>query len=130
MAMESIIYDFIASEISYRDQALIYEEGTTGDWIYVVLKGRVKMKKKTRKGTAVIATLKEGDVFGELNLFEDVNLGRAETVVADGPVKVGIFDTASLVNELNSASPRLQSLLKALVLRLRDTMKNVSLVAT
>lgn len=128
MGASDVCFSYLATEVDYADQAVIYQEGSEGDWIYVVLRGQVKMKKATARGPVVIATLKEGDVFGELGFFDKVNRARTETIVADGPVHLGIFDIPSLDREIDSASPRFRILLRTIVYRLKETINKIGSV--
>ena len=44
MSVNSEVLGYIVSEESYADKAVIVKEGSVGDWVYVILKGRVKIK--------------------------------------------------------------------------------------
>jgi CRP-like cAMP-binding protein len=129
MAINSMIYGYMVDEHDYADKAVIIEEGSIGDWVYVILEGRVKMRKKTKKGMVTLATFKEGDIFGELPLFDKRDRIRTETVVANGPVKIGILDTSRLDKELELLSPQLRGLMRTLVSRYRDSVKRISDIA-
>ena len=63
MIEDHLLLGYIASEETYEDRTVIIEEGSKGEWICVVLEGRVKVKKKTEKGKVTLDTLKEGDIF-------------------------------------------------------------------
>ena len=129
MPVDSIVYSYIASEESYPDKAVLIEENVTGDWICVILQGRVKVKKQTAKGLVTIYTLKEGDVFGEMALFGKKRGTRRASVIADGPVEIGILDKERLNREFESLSPQLKDLIRTLVTRLADTNHYASLMA-
>ena len=129
MPINNLIYGYVVREEDYPDKSKIIDEGAKGDWAYVILQGKVKVKKKTSKGHVTIDTLKEGEIFGEMALFEIDVLGpfeetrgrRTATIVADGPVKVGILDKLKVLKEFESLSPQLKGLLKILVSRLAKT---------
>ena len=59
----------IALEEAYRDGETIFEEGNSGDWVYVVLSGEVEVSKTVEGKTFTLGTLKPGEVFGELALI-------------------------------------------------------------
>lgn len=120
MALDPRIYSYVKTEESYPDKAVIVKEGAHGDWIYVVLEGRVKVRKKTEKGMLTIATLREGAVFGEMVFLQNRRGQRSATVVADGNVAVGILDVNQLGSELGKLSPMLRKLLSALADRLEE----------
>ena len=75
-----------------------------------------------------LATLKTGDIFGEMALFDKVNKRRTATVMADGPVTVGVLDKERLDNEFESLSPQLKGLIKTLLSRLEKTTKQAGLI--
>ncbi len=61
----------ISKEVYFRDGQSIFEEGSDGNALYTVINGKVNIVKKNQKGKAeVIATLKEGDFFGEIALLD------------------------------------------------------------
>jgi CRP-like cAMP-binding protein len=45
-------------------------EGEEGQGLFLILKGQVEVSKKGTDGKLVLATLKEGDVFGEISLLQ------------------------------------------------------------
>ena len=129
MPVNSIVYSYIASEESYPDKAVIIEENARGDWVCVILQGRAKVKKKTTKGLVTIYTLKEGDIFGEMSLFGKRKGIRMASIIADGPVAIGILDKERLNREFESLSSQLKDLIRTLVTRLADTNHYASLMA-
>ncbi|MDY7037343.1 MAG: cyclic nucleotide-binding domain-containing protein [Thermodesulfobacteriota bacterium] len=128
MAINGLVYGYVASEEEYPDKEKIIEENAQGTWVYVVLEGRVKVKKKTPQGSITIETLKEGAIFGEMALLDKTKGLRSATIVADGPVKIGILDKDRLDKEYELISPQLKDLIKTLVSRLEDTTTKASLV--
>ena len=113
------------NEEDFPDKAFIVKEGAHGEWVYLLLKGRVTIKKKTPKGTLKIATLQEGAVFGEL-LFLQMKKGlRTAAIVADGPVTVGLLDMDRLSKEFRSISPLLKVLISSIAKRLQDATNHL-----
>ena len=129
MAVDSIIYGYIVKEEVVQPDFTIIEEGAKGDWVYVVLKGRVKVKKRTPKGTVTIDTLGEGAIIGEIPFLLKTHQLRTASVIAEGVVKLGILDKERLEKEYELLSPQLKSLIRTLVLRLKETTKKASLIA-
>ena len=63
-----------------KDQVLFVEE-ETGQTLFIILKGTVKISRTSDEGKEVILTiLKSGDFFGELSLLD--GKGRSATVIA------------------------------------------------
>ena len=129
MSVDSFIYGYVANEETYEPNQHIIKEGSKGDWIYVILEGQVKVKKMTAKGTVTIDTLKEGDIFGEMILWQSGKSSRSASVIADGLVKVGLLSTERLLQDYESVSPQLKTLLKSLIMRLAEITKNVAVLA-
>ena len=129
MSLDSFIYGYLASEQTYEDGDYIIKEGSLGDWVYVVLEGKVKVKKMTPKGLVTVDTLKEGDIFGEMILWQAGKGVRTASVVAEGHVQIGILNSERLLQDYESISPKLKLLIKSLIERLSDsTKKAVNLV--
>ena len=129
MPIDSVIYSYIEGHENYPDKAVIIEENAKGDWVYVVLKGQVKVKKKTPKGFVTVYTLKEGEIFGEIALFGKRKGVRTATIVADGPVEIGVLDKVRLDSEFQSLSPQLKSLISTLVSNLGRAINDACLLA-
>ncbi len=129
MALESFIYGYIVKEELFPDQARIIEEGKYGDWVYVVMEGRVKTKKRTSKGMLTINTLGEGSVIGEIPFLKKTDRLRTASIVAYGQVKLGVLDKDRLEKEYEALSPQLKSLCRTMVLRLEETTKKASILA-
>jgi CRP-like cAMP-binding protein len=110
----------IVLEETYEDGEIIFKEGNSGDWVYVVLSGAVEVSKATDGTRYVLSTLKPGDVFGELALIGAVR--RTATTRAIGRTVVGIIDRAFLDREFNKLSTDFRTVLVAMVERFIKTM--------
>lgn len=93
----------------------IVEEGETGIGFYLILDGKVEV----RKGSKLIATLSKGQFFGELSLIDKE--GRSVDVAAVEPTKcfmIAVWIFTALVEK----HPKIAlSMLKELTIRLRAT---------
>ena len=126
MAIDGLVIGYIASEEVYPDKTVIIEEGGKGSWVYVILEGRVKVIKRTRKGVVTLDTLKEGDIFGEMVLLETGQEVRSASVVAtDGPIRLGVLDSERLVKDYGTLSPQLRTLMRSLIRRLKEATDKV-----
>ena len=121
MPIDDFLYGYVAKEEKYDEGEVIIQEGSRGDWVFLILQGRVKVKKSIYKRTVTIAKLIEGDIFGEMILLQSGKGTRSARVVADTYVKVGVLDTRRLINEYESISPRLKNLISSLAQRLEHT---------
>lgn len=123
MTVSQDIFSYVVNEERFPDKAFIIKEGGRGDWIYVILEGRVKLLKKTSKGMMTIDTLTEGDFVGEMSLLKQDSEPRVVSAVADGPVLVGTLDTTLLKQDWDVQPKRLKKLISSLVQNLEDAIK-------
>lgn len=110
-----------ASEEDYREGDNIIEEGSSGDWIYVVVSGTVEISKNIGGQKNVVAMLGPGEVFGELGFLGSIT--RTATARAIGEVSVGIIDRTFLDDEFNKLSPEFRAILVALVKRFKQMLE-------
>ncbi|MBN2061536.1 MAG: cyclic nucleotide-binding domain-containing protein [Deltaproteobacteria bacterium] len=89
----------IATEKSYMDGELIFKEGSSGDWIYIVISGAVEISRTIEGKKLNLAVLKSEDVFGELSFFSGSK--RTTTAIAVGNTTLGLLDRHSLDHEFN-----------------------------
>jgi CRP-like cAMP-binding protein len=115
----------IASYEKYQDGQIIFKEGDSGDWVYVIESGSVELSKMMGDTIIVIEVLRrEGDIFGEMAFI--ANISRTATARATGPTTVGIIDRKYLDDEFNRLSGSFQAILKSLVLRLKNTTDRIA----
>jgi CRP/FNR family cyclic AMP-dependent transcriptional regulator len=107
-----------ASEEYYQDGDIIIEEGTSGDWVYVVHSGTVEISKTIEGRKYIVARLGPGEVFGELGFLGSVP--RTATARAIGDTCVGIIDRTYLDSEYNKLSSEFRAVLNALVKRFKQ----------
>ena len=99
----------LVSEETYSDGQIIFDENSSGDWVYVVLSGSVEIFKTIKGDKHTIEVLKEGEVFGELSFIGGIR--RTASVRALGETTVGIIDRDSLDQEFNKLSSDFRSIL-------------------
>jgi CRP-like cAMP-binding protein len=109
----------LLEEEEYQDGDVILREGTSTDWIYIILKGQVRIQKSTPKGAVAVATIDEGQIDGEMAFLERGKEPRAASAVASGYVRLGVLDRDRLTKEYDSLSPLLRKLILTLVRRMR-----------
>jgi len=125
MPVHPSVHAYVASEEFYPNESVIIEEGNVGDWVYVILEGSAKVRKKTPKGMVTVDTLKEGDVFGEMGFLEGGKRLRSASVIASGDVWVGVLDGEKLTRDFEQIPSNLKALIRSLVLKLRETTTKV-----
>ncbi len=111
-------YMYIVQEESFPDGSRIVQEGTYGNWIWVILEGRVDISRETDQGPLPVARLGEGCFIGTLlSLLHGVNR-RTATATAVGDVQLGLLDTLRLSGEYASLSNQFKGVLLSLTSRL------------
>jgi CRP-like cAMP-binding protein len=55
---------------TYPKESMIFAEGESGDELYIIQKGAVKIAKIVDNNEVLLAVLKNGDIFGEMALLE------------------------------------------------------------
>ncbi|MBW1727929.1 MAG: cyclic nucleotide-binding domain-containing protein [Deltaproteobacteria bacterium] len=129
MSVSSEVLGYVVSEESYADKAVIVKEGSVGDWVYVILKGRVKIKKQTSGGLLTIDTLSEGNFVGEMAMLKHSNSKRTAWAVADGPVELGVLDSVRLAQEWESQPPKIKKLISNLIQNIeKSTQKAADMI--
>ena len=127
MDIQQLVQIYQSNEETYESEDIIIEEGTKGNWIYIVLEGQVKVTKRTEAGILTLDTLKKGAIFGEMALFGKSQDERSASVIAaDGPVRLGVLDFQLLLRDYESLSPQLRTLIDALVKRLKESNEKVA----
>ena len=101
----------------YQDGDIIFEEGSSGDWIYVILQGEVEIFKSVRGKKIVVDILKEGDLFGEVSFID--KKPRSAGARAVGMVVLGVFDSNYLTEQYNKLPNNFRVIFSSLARRLR-----------
>lgn len=114
----------IASEETYQDGQIIFEEGSAGDWIYTIEDGAVELYKQVGAEKIVVSVLQPGDMFGELAYFAGIR--RTVSARAVGATTVGIIDRRFLDKEYNRLSGSFRMILKNLVLRFEKAIESTT----
>ncbi len=72
----------VAKELSFKKGDIIFEENTSADGFYIICKGKVEILKKGEdtEQLEVLAVKKDGDVFGEMAIIDE--MPRSATIKA------------------------------------------------
>jgi CRP/FNR family transcriptional regulator, cyclic AMP receptor protein len=108
----------IASEDTYQDGQTIFKEGSSGDWVYIIVSGSVEISKMVGGEKLVIEVLKEGEIFGELSFLGGIQ--RSATATAVGETTLGVIDREYMDQQFNNLSSDFRSILSALVKRFKS----------
>jgi uncharacterized protein (TIGR02266 family) len=111
------------SEDTYQDGHVLLKEGTSGNWIYVVLSGAVEISKTIDGKKYVIDVLRPGEVFGEVGFIGGKK--RTATATTIGQTVIGVVDRTSLDGEFNKLSSDFRAILQAMANRFEKMVNRV-----
>lgn len=116
-------YSYVVEEEEYHDGDKIVTEGKYGNWIWVILEGKVEIIKETQQGPRKIGRLTVGSFVGTLSTAMPGQYNvRTASVVAVGSVQLGLLDSQRLYSEYILLSPQF----KEIILSLGNRMKQVT----
>ncbi len=102
----------VSAEETYHYGQIIYEEGSSGDWIYVILSGLVELSKIVGDKKSILEILQSGDVFGVTEYIGRTK--RTTTARSIGMTTLGLVDREFLDREYNQLSIPLRGMLETL----------------
>jgi type IV pilus assembly protein PilZ len=111
----------IAIEETYHDGQTIFKEGSSGDWVYIIISGNVEVSKTVGTEKYIIEILKEGEVFGELGFIGGIK--RTATARAVRQTTLGIIDREFLDTEFNKLSAQFRTILVSITYRFKKMLE-------
>ena len=114
----------VASEETYQDGQLIFKEGSSGDWIYVIISGSVEIFKTVEGKEIIIELLQTGEVFGELSFLGGIK--RTASARAAGETTLGIIERSYLDLEFNKIHGDFRTILVTLAGRFKKMLDRAS----
>lgn len=114
----------IAKKQTFEDGQIIWEEGSSGDWICVIESGKVELSKMLRGEKVAVSVLQPAEIVGEIGYITRGT--RAFTARAVGPTILGIVDPDFLEQEYNGMSDSFKTILKSLSLRLQEVSESTN----
>ena len=118
----------LANEESYTDGQIIFNENSPGDWVYIIISGKVEIYRSIGGKKYILGHLKTGDVFGEMAFLG--NTKRTASAAAIGETVVATIDRDTLDDEFNKLSSDFRLILKTLVTRFTAMNGRVSDITT
>jgi uncharacterized protein (TIGR02266 family) len=118
----------VSAEETYHYGQVIYEEGSSGDWVYVILSGLVEVSKQIQGKKYIIEILQAGDVFGVLEYIGRIK--RTTTIRSIGVTTMGLIDREFLDREYNQLSVQLRGMVKIMTLKSEKILKRFSEVVS
>ncbi len=115
----------LMSEISLKRGESLFQEGDSGDRLYLVVDGKVKLSHMADDGREnLIAVLGPGEIIGELSLFDLEP--RSSTVTAIAPTQLYVLSHKEMRRYIEEHSQLAISMLRQLALRLRNTNQQMA----
>jgi CRP-like cAMP-binding protein len=112
---------------TYADGETIIKQGDVGDCMYVIQAGEVEVVRDDGQAAVRLAVLGEGDVFGEMALFD--REARSATVRAHGEARVLTLDKKTFlrrVHEDPSVAFRIVQSMSQRIRRLNDEVASLN----
>ena len=89
-----------ASDFFCDEKTVLFNEGDPSDQVFLLLEGKVDLVKRFKDGPeVVIATVNDGDYFGEMGILDDK--ARSASAVASTFVHVAKIPSTVLLRTLN-----------------------------
>lgn len=107
----------------YKDGSIIFEENSVGKEMYIIVSGKVKIIKGKGTVETILATLKEGEFFGEMSLFD--NNPRSATVKAIGDIKLLEINQKNFLKKISKDPSLAFRILEKMSQRIRITDEKI-----
>ncbi|MBT5306261.1 MAG: cyclic nucleotide-binding domain-containing protein, partial [Candidatus Scalindua sp.] len=107
----------------YKDGDTIFEENSIGKEMYIILSGNTEIIKKRGGVETTLATLEEGDFFGEMSLFD--NSPRSATVKALGDVKLLEINQKNFLKKISRDPSLAFRMFEKMSLRIRTSDEKI-----
>lgn len=108
----------------YSDNEIIFKEGDTGNTLYVIQSGKVRITQRTPAGEFTITSLQDGDIFGEMAIFD--MLPRSATATALGDARILTVDKKKLFQTISRDPTLLFKIIETMSKRIRRLDKELS----
>ena len=102
---------------NFEDGAVIFLEDEPGDCMYYIIEGKVHISRSSTEGEVQIATLGEGEIFGEMSLFD--RLPRSATAKAHGETRLLTIDKKKFFASISRDPTLVFKILEAMSMRTR-----------
>lgn len=118
----------IATEARFEPEEVVYQTGTAGDSMYVIVEGSFAVRTIDDNDEEVdIVSLKPGSYFGEMEVIGGIN--RTAAIVSEGDGRCYRFDASELLSLLKRndhlAAHFYREVCKGLIQRLKNTTRDM-----
>lgn len=109
---------------TYSAGQTIFQEGDHAEEMFIIHQGQVNILKRARNAEQVLATLRDGDFFGEMALFTDSARSATATVATESVILR--IDKKSFDYMINNNSSFAINMIRRLCERLRNADNQIS----
>ncbi len=109
---------------TYADGELIFQEGDSGDCMYVIQEGAVEVFVHRDGHDIPLAVRSDGDFFGEMAIFEREK--RSASVRAVGPARILTVDKRQLLSRIQEDPSLAYRIIKSMSARIRQLSDEVA----
>lgn len=109
---------------TYANGEVIVRQGETGDCMFAIQKGRLEVIKSGKDGEVRVGVLEDGDIFGEMAIFErDI---RSATVRALGEARVLTVDKKTFLRRVQEDPSLAFNLVRMMSRRIRSLSEEIA----
>ncbi len=102
---------------TYANGEIIVRQGDSGDCMFAIQKGQIEVVRRGKDGEVRVATLEEGEIFGEMAIFE--REVRSATVRALGEARVLTVDKKTFLRRVQEDPSLAFNLVRMMSRRIR-----------
>lgn len=103
---------------------VIFREGDESDKAYIIRSGKIEIYRKLQKGTLLLATLGEGEIFGEMGVLSDQP--RAAYAAAATDATLTEIPRDLFMGHMAQEPEEIVLIMRSLMERLREANRNVA----
>lgn len=97
---------------------IIFQEGEPGNCAYIIKQGKVELSILSKSQHLPVATLENGELFGEMALIDDSL--RSATAIAEEDTELLVISRKYVEEKIDSSDPTVRLLLQVVMERYRD----------
>ncbi|MBN1694933.1 cyclic nucleotide-binding domain-containing protein [candidate division WOR-3 bacterium] len=112
------VNESIGYEKHLRSGEVLFKEGATGDEMYLIRSGKIRIMKDLEGTKKTLAVIGEGEFFGEMALLD--KRPRSASAIAETDAKLIIVDRNAFLSSVNK-NPFIKYIIETLTTRLRKT---------
>ena len=112
------VNESIGYEKHLRSGEVLFKEGASGDEMYLIRSGKIRIVKDLEGTKKTLAVIGEGEFFGEMALLD--KRPRSAAAIAETDAKLIIVDRNAFLSSVNK-NPFIKYIIETLTTRLRKT---------